>query len=207
MKKLRFSPWGFVRNNFSRNARLYLLLTIIVLFGVVLGIVLTARGVTQVNIFEGEDSASIFDIVSGNTNPFALFFSYILRILLSMIILLFLTLVVYILPLSIIYIAYQGYILGVTISSLVILAGFSGAINTIFFLLPINLLSFTTLIIIEVAFINRLITKRQFRLNMFESYREISPSLLFGVVVMFVTAVLYSVVFPIVLKSMIFVSV
>ncbi len=168
MKRSFYNAKASIKNHFFSQARWYFLLLFVTIAGVALGSYLCASGKAEVNIFEKNNSASLFDFVSGNTNSFSLFFSYFLRVLLSVVVIVFLSILPYILPLSFVYFAYQGYILGISATSLIILSGFSGAINTLFFFLPINLLSFTTLFIVEVGLIKRLSEKKKLRLRFLE---------------------------------------
>lgn len=126
MSSYFLSAKRFAKNHIKFNSKWYLILSIIVVFGIALGVYLCASGNISVRIFEDDKSASVFDFVSGSTNGFSLFFYYFLRVLLSVVILLFLCIHIYVLPLSFLYIGYQGYILGITATSLVILQGFSG---------------------------------------------------------------------------------
>lgn len=200
-------PWNNFKTNINRNARWYFCLVVVIVIGITIGLVLTFKGITEANIYGKSSSPSLFDLVTGNTKPLSLFFSYILNCLLSTIILLFLTLTIYFVPLSILYLIYQGYILGVSTASIILLSGFSGAINAIFFLVPINLLSFAILIIIETAFIDRIKIKNNYRLTLLGSFREIKKPLIFAFIILVFSAILYSIIYPLVLKTIIFVSI
>lgn len=196
----------FVGNNIKNNSKWYAVLSLVAFLGIVIGIYSTVSGGVAANIFSGKNSASVFDFVSGDTNGFGLFFYYFLRILLACVILIFLSIHIYILPLSFLYICYQGYILGVTASSLVMLSGFAGAINTLFFLLPINLLSLAALFVLETALINRLFDQRKYRQSFFYSYSKISHSLLLAFLIIIISGLLYAVVYPLIFKSIIVVA-
>ena len=200
------SSFSFIKTNISKNARWYFILAVLILFGIITGLILTFKGITDANIYEKNSSPSLFDIVTGNTKSISLFFSYILNIILSIIILLFFTLSIYSMPLSIIYLVYQGYILGVNFASLIILSGVSGAMSMVFFLLPINLISFAVLLVNETAFIARIRVKRELRLSMLDSYKEIAPSLVLGLVITIFGATIYAIIYPIVIRSIIIVT-
>ena len=200
------SSWNLIKDNISKNARWYFTLVVLILFGTILGLVLTFKGIVDANIFEKTNSPSLFDIVTGNVKHISLFFSYILNIILSFIILLFFTLSIYSSPLSILYLVYQGYILGINTASIIMLSGVSGAMSAIFFLLPINLLSFAVLLVNETAFITRLRLKRELRLTNLDSYREILPSIMLATIIAILGAILYSIIYPTILKSIVITS-
>ena len=177
---------------------------ICVVIGIIIGIVIHISG-DYTAIFSSS-TVSLNALIIGEYSSIGLFFSSFFKLLLPILIIFIFSLNKFSSILNFVYLAYQGLLLGGSLASVVIDYGITGTLNAIIFIAPVNLINLTILTYASALFIKRREYSKKFRKSILQGvayYLSEHIGLLLGVIV---SCVIYGVIYPILLRSMIIVN-
>ena len=192
--------------NLFKEARIHLIvLAFFIVVGIIVGVVIQTKTGASLEIYSA-NSVSLSDIISGSVKKSKLFFSALLSLSFSLIVLFVFSLTKVTGILKVVYIFYQSVLLGSSLTSLVLLKGVSGIINLLIFILPVNILNFLSLVIFScVLYLARKQAKARHSsfFNMLLSYKEY---LIITVVLALFSCFLYGVIYPLLIKSVVVIN-
>lgn len=172
--------------------------------GIVLGVYAELKNSTF-TIFSA-DELSISKIIVGDYNVWQRFFYVFGLLLLSFIIVTVFNLNKFLFVFSYIYLGYQSYLFGSSITTVIALKGIRGAFSTLFFLLPINLLILFSIMFTISIYNKRKKIAKQLKLMTKQSYVQIMPLIIFNFLLMVLISIISAVILPLVLRSVIIIS-
>lgn len=186
------------------NKKLYFIGLISAVLGITLGIILSFTGGDGKVYSQG--GVTLYEIIVSDYSGFSLFFDNIYRLLIPIVLIFLFTLSKYSMPLTYVYLGYQGYLLGASIVGLITNNGAVGLLNGLILVLPINAINFFIIISALVVFIKRLNLKTYQRITLVHSVKIFIPKLLWVVVGAILTSFIYAFLYPLLLKSMIVIN-
>ena len=188
----------------KKHSPMYISFLIFLLVGVLFGVIIGLSSDNYLKLLT-KDNKLLFSIINGTVSSASLFWKKLIQFIFPMIIIFLLNLNFYLGIFSGLIIAYQGGLLILTIFAIVSTYGFSGVLNVLFVVLPINILYLGLLI-----FFASLCLKRSYLAKRNKNFATSLKSgefliplciAIFGVLfIVFVGVVLY----PLILKNAIF---
>lgn len=195
-----------VKRFVALNKRLYFINLVVFIIGLVIGIVLVAGGQMDETIYTSIN-VSITDIIVNDYSVFSLFFAGLIRLIVPIIIIFIMFLTRYTSFLGHLYYGYQALLLGASIAGLVGEGGVAGVLNSLFVVIPINIINFFLIASSLVVFYKRLKLATTQKITLVHSLKIMLPKLIMILVGVLFSAVIYGFIYPILLRSMIIVNV
>ena len=199
-------PIKRIKNYLVSNKKLYILSLVVCIVGVILGVILVTGEYIDGEIYTIADY-ELSEIILGERGFFSLFFQNLWPLLLSMLIIFLLFTNRYTCVLSFFYLGYQGLLLGATMVSLIQDSGIAGVLNGLLLVLPLNLVNFFVVVSLIVTVYKRLAIARLQRLKFWQSVKLFIPQLLWILLGAVFVSFVYALVYPLLLRSVIVVSV
>lgn len=201
-----FMPAKLLKKYIISNKKLYLLCFLVVMVGVLSGVYLVLGELID-DVVYASSELSLSEIILGERGMVNLFFQNFWALLLPLVIIFVLSLNKYTKFLSFFYLSYQGLLLGASIASVIMESGVAGGLNTLFIIIPINLLNFFVLVSgLIINYKRQTIAKIQ-RLSLGYSLKVFASAYLGLVLGMILASLIYGIVYPLLLKSVIVVNV
>ena len=196
-----------IRDHFKSNSTIYLFLGIVVVCGLLLGLYFSLTGYKYRSLLSGVDK-NLFDYITGAASYSSIFYSRLINIILSFVVVFVLTLSIYTSILSLLYLAYQAALIVLSCAAIISLHGLSGVLNVLLLLLPVNIINLVVLSVFCVICVRRAKDQKDYKLKFFESFREQTFLIDAGIcmAVAFVLCLIYSFILPLLLKSFVVVN-
>ncbi len=193
-----------VKQFIMSNKGLFLLSLFSVFLGMVIGVIICVH--EEGGTILAVESASLEDIIVGDYSTGELFFSSFKKIMLASIILFVFSLTKITSLLNYIYLAYQGMLVSMTATSLIYSNALAGVLNTLLFTAPVNLINMLIIAYASSLFIKRREYGKAYKkpfLTSFGAYSSQFIGLMFGIVI---SSLIYGVIYPLLLKSIVVIS-
>ena len=188
----------------KKNTKLYICFFVLFFIGVLAGIVIALSGDSYLKILNKENKI-LYSLINGTLSGGAIFWKNFISLCMPLIVIFVLSFNFYLSVLGFLIVAYQGSILTLTIFALVSTYGVSGVLNSLFLILPINLLYVFIMIFFAVLCFNRSCDLKNNKSLIF----KLKQNFIYGLVGVFFCVLLISfigsIIIPIILKSAIFV--
>ena len=201
-----FAPIRKIKSHVNMNRRQYLIATLILLMGVILGIYLVGGEYIEDIIYSTID-LDLSEVVLGETSGIKLFFLNFKSLIIPFFIIFVLYTNRYTSFLSYFYLGYQGLLLGASISAVVGEGGLAGLINTLLIILPINIMNLFVMVSMMVVCATRLAEARAKRLSLVGSVGVVGTQFLGCILGVIFTSLVYGFIYPLLLKTAIVVIV
>ena len=186
------------------NKGLFLLSLCFILLGMVVGVLICVK--EQGSIIFASETVSLEDIIVGDYSAGELFFSCFKKILISSIILFVFSLTKITSIFNYIYLAYQGMLVSMTATNLIFTNSIAGLLNVLLFTAPVNLINMLIIAYASSLFVKRREYQRVYKKPFIASFGVYSSQLVGLVVGIIVVSLIYGVVYPLLLKSIVVIS-
>lgn len=198
-------PIKRVKDYIVSNKKLYLLCFVVILVGAFLGVYLILNEFMEENIYTRTD-LTLSEIILGERSFFGLFFSNLATLLVPIIIIFALYTNKYTKILTYFYLAYQGLLLGASITSLISEYGLGGALNALIIVIPINLVNFFVLVSMLVVSYKRFKIAKLQRLGFGYSLKLFLLQYIGILVGSIFASLVYALLYPIILRTSVVVT-
>lgn len=198
-------PIKRVKDYIVSNKKLYLLCFVVILVGVFLGVYLIINEFMEENIYTRTD-LTLSEIILGERSFFSLFFSNLATLLVPIIIIFALYTNKYTKILTYFYLAYQGLLLGASITSLISEYGLGGALNALIIVVPINLVNFFVVVSMLVVSYKRFKIAKLQRLSFGYSLKLFLMQYIGILVGAIFASLVYALLYPIILRTSVVVT-
>lgn len=186
------------------NKVLFVVGYICIIIGIVVGVCIGVSGESAV-IFSSS-TVTLEELITGEYSSVGLFFSSFFKILLPIFIIFVFSLNKFTSVLDFIYLMYQGLLLGLSATGVIQENGLTGALNTLIFISPVNLINLTIINYASALFIKRREYAQKFHKNFVESTSYYISEIIGLIIGVIISSFLYGVVYPTILKSMIIIN-
>ncbi len=196
-----------VKEHFKNNLLAYILVIVVAVAGIVIGIYLSVTGYKYTSLLSSADK-NMFDYITGSASYSSIFYARLLDAFICMLIILVFNLSIYTSFLSYIFLGYQMSLVVLSSSALITLYGFSGVINVILFVIPINLANFIIMSIAVCLGVERARAQSAYKLKFAESFKETGffKGYFICVALMFVVCLFHSFILPLFVKSFVVIN-
>jgi len=157
-------------DHFNIHKKYYYFSIISFIVGLLIGLILSFTEYAYMSLLNSSDNI-IFDYITGEASYLSIFYSRIKDICLCVLIIFILNITIYTSFLSYIFVGYQMCLLVLSCAALIIMYGFSGILNVILIMLPINILNYFILNIINSLCVGRASRQRRFKESFFSSFK------------------------------------
>ena len=185
----------------------YFFVALFALIGIGIGIYISVTGYRYTALLTVGDK-NLFAYITGTASYLSIFSSRIFDAILCVLIVFLLSLNRYIAFFGYIFLGYQMSLVVLTSAAVITLYGIGGVINTILFIVPINLVNFVALSFILCVGLERAKLQSVYGLRFGDSLKESSYFLKFfiGLLVLLLTCIISSFILPLVIKSFVVVT-
>lgn len=194
-----------VKQSFWVSRKKYLFVAFVLLLGFALGAVLCVYGEGDAVIYSA-GAEELDNIIIGEYQWWDSFSHNLTTLLLAVIILFAFSLTKVTFPLDFVYLAYQGYLFGSSTAGIILENGIRGALSALFIVLPINLLNYLCLVQALVTFWGRLLEASDKKQKLMPSLRGAKIGLMLCVLFVLVASLVYSVIYPLLLRTVVVVN-
>ena len=190
----------------NKNKNYYIMITSIVL-GLILGTILIFT-IDDIDAILNISNKNYLELMHGTANLSKMFLDNLGWILIADLIVIALSCCIIAFALGIFYILYQSALVALTIGSMIKCFGFVGIINSLIFILPINLINIVLISLLLVTLYNYFSQNRKCGLPMFSQNndRYIYIKLILILLVQVVLCFILSFIIPYMFRSLIFVN-
>lgn len=206
MGNFLFTPIKKIKSHVNINRRQYLIASLVLLMGIILGVYLVGGEYIEDIIYTTID-LDLSDVVLGEASGIKLFFMNFKALIIPFVIIFVLNVNRFTSFLSYFYLGYQGLLLGASISAVVGESGLAGLFNTLLIILPINVMNLFVMISMVVVCTKRMSISRSMRLSFAGSIKMFLPQYLGCVLGAIFTSIVYAFAYPLLLKTAIVVIV
>lgn len=196
-----------LKDHFRENALYYFFAGVFALIGLGVGLYISLTGYKYTALLSSPDR-NMFAYITGTAPYTSIFYSRLLNIFISIIIVFVLSLTKYTAVLGYVFLSYQMALVVLTSAALITLYGLTGILNVVLFVVPINLINIVLLTFgLEVG-LERARAMSNFRLKFSESFKETDFFFKFMIFVISMIAVclVNSFILPIFIKSFVVVT-
>lgn len=204
MQLKNFSKYD-IKFHYKANSSYYFAFLMFILIGFVVGTIVVCGGNGYIHILTS-DSKVLYHFINGTAPVFEIFWKKFVYFFVPLVLIFLLSLNFYVSLFSFVVVAYQSAMLVMSSAAIISLYGFSGAINVLFLIMPINLIYIAILISFGVFCLSR--SKQALRLKSFGYGFDSNVfwiKLVFCVIAVFVLAFIATVILPLFLKNAIFI--
>ena len=174
-----------------------------IFIGVVIGLIIVFSNENYHLILSSRNKL-LYSYINGSAEIGELFWGQLLKFLTPLILIFVCCLNMYLGVISFIFITYQSALLVLTSSALISLYGFSGVLNVLLVILPINLLYFVLLGFFVVLNFKRSLLARRYKYFSYGFNREFFICLALGFITAFIISIVSSFIYPIFIKNAIY---
>lgn len=202
-----YSISDYFKSHFKENSFRYVLIIVSCAVGICLGIYFAVSGFSYVSLLTSGDK-NMFGYISGTAEYGSIFWSRFLSLFLCVVLIFCFNIVRETAFLNYFYLAYQMCLIVLSASAIITVYGLYGIINVILFVIPINLVNFCLISYLSVLSMDRAYFWKSFRTTFVSSFKEVSyvKKFLITLSLLFVFCIVYSFVFPLILKSFVVVN-
>lgn len=176
----------------------------LIILGIIIGVVIQVP--SEDTIIFASSTVSLEDLIVGDASAGSLFFANFLKLILPIIIIFLFSLNKFTGFLNYIYLLYQGMLLGISVTSVIIDNGFTGALNSLVFIAPVNLINLTIITYASALFLKRREYAKKFRKSFGQSFGFYLGETIWLFLGVIISSIIYGVIYPIILRSMIIVN-
>lgn len=196
-----------ILKHYKENRTFYIVMLVAILAGVVLGIYLSVTGYKYTSLLNSSDK-HMFDYITGKAEYSSIFSSRFFQCFFCLLLIFLFNLTFYTCFLNYIYIGYQTSLLVLTCFAITSIYGFSGVINVVLILLPINIIWIFIICVWACFCRERAKLQYKYKSKIFESFKltNLGIKFLFCFLVMLILCVLQSFVLPLLIKSVIVIN-
>ncbi|MCR5553127.1 MAG: hypothetical protein K6F08_00015 [bacterium] len=192
---------------FLKKYRLLIVFSFLCLLaGIVLGIFSVDNNSSFLKVLNSSNKI-LLELIRGDAEPFALFFSKLLESVLLFLLIFVFSLSIYSCFLCFLFIIYQGLTLAIISATIIRAYSFSGILNVIFVICPINILWFCVIVLAITLCVARAYEAKKYNLSFnvsfkyFEFFKKYVICFCFALIVVIV----YSFIVPLLLKSFVYI--
>ncbi len=196
-----------IKQHFKDNAYLYCLVIVFATVGIVIGIYLSVTGYRYTSLLSASDK-NIFDYINGTASYTSIFYARLIDVFVCLLIILVFNLSIYTSFLSYIFLSYQMALIVLSSSAIISLYGFTGIINVVLFVLPINLANFVIMSIAICISIERARAQKTYKLKFAESFKatDFFKGYFICALLMLIVCVVHSFILPLFIKSFVVIN-
>lgn len=196
-----------IKNHLKDNAFRYYLILFASIVGLSLGIYFAISGFSYSNLLTSADK-NMFAYIAGTASYGSIFWSRLLSLMVCVLLIFVFNIISETAFLNYIYLAYQFCLIVLSSSAVITMFGLSGVLNTIFFMLPINLINYGLICYMSVISMQRSYLAKKYGITFASSFKETSyfKKFIFAFLIVFVFCVIYSFVYPLVFKSIVIIN-
>ncbi len=196
-----------IKEHFKENLTRYIIIIFSSLIAIVCGIYFAISGFSYSSLLTSSDK-NIFAYISGTAEYSSIFMTRFWSLFLCIILIFCFNLVRETAFLNYVYLGYQMCLIVLSSSAIISLYGFTGIVNVVCFVVPINLVNFGILAYMSVISMARASDAKSFKLGFFSSFKEryYLRKFFVSVLILFVFCAVYSFVLPLVLKSFVVIN-
>lgn len=202
--KIRSFCGSDIRQHFRENRSYYFSFFVCFLIGIIIGIIVVSSNESYLNLMTSKNKV-LYSYINGTLSISELFWNQFYKFLLPLILIFILGFNYYTSFLSFIFITYQASIFIMSGAALISLFGLSGILNFLLIMLPVNLLYFAVL----AYFIAITASRARLALRYHDFIYGINNSFIFRLTLAFaliiVICILTGLIYPLFLKSAIFI--
>lgn len=186
------------------NKGLFLLSFVFIMLGMIIGAIICIN--EQESTIFASATVSLEDIIVGDFSAGELFFSCFKKILLASIILFVFSLTKITSIFNYIYLAYQGMLVAMTATNLILTNALAGLLNVLLFTAPVNLINMLIIAYASSLFIKRREYQKVYKKSFMASFSAYSSQVVGLIVGIVVVSLIYGVIYPLLLKSIVVIS-
>lgn len=202
-----YSLKDYFKSHFKENSFRYVIILIVCALAISVGIYFAVSGFSYANLLTSADK-NMFGYISGTAEYSSIFWSRFLSLLLCVILIFCFNIVRETAFLNYFYLAYQMCLIVLSAAAIISVYGLYGIINVILFVVPINLVNFCLICYLSVLSMDRAFFWKAYKTSFVSSFREISYLKKFSIALslLFAFCIVYSFIFPLILKSFVVVN-
>lgn len=193
-----------IRLHFRENRSYYFSFLMCFCLGIAIGIIVVSSNESYINLLTSQNKI-LYSYINGTYSISEVFWNQFFKFLLPLVLIFILSLNYYSSLLSFIFITYQSAVFIMSVSAIISLYGMSGILNFIFIMLPINLIYFAVMAFFMICVIGRSRLASRYHEFGFGFERQFLVKLLISVCFIFFLCILASLIYPLFLKSAIFI--
>ena len=147
--------WSKTKSNISfflsRYKKLIIILSLLVLFGLVIGVI-TASKVSGTITIKNLLDKNFYNFLAGKKSSFGLFFSYLFMFLVLVAVIIFLNFSPWLMGITFLLLIFYSYFIAFNVTCLIVLYPLGGILNTILIIIPCgSIITFMLILIAAVA--------------------------------------------------------
>lgn len=202
--KLKFSKYD-IKDYLKQYSKILIWFLVLFFIGIILAILVASSDDGYLKLLTKENKI-LYQVINGEFVGGKVFWKKLMSLLSPMVIIFILNLNYYFSYFSFLVIAYQGMVLTLTIFAVVSTYGLSGVLNSLFLILPINIIYIAILIYFSAVCFHRSKTAK-WQKNFFYNIKDnkFLMGIIISVLLVILLSFLISVIIPLVLKSAIFI--
>lgn len=202
-----YSIKDYFKSHFKENSLRYVIILISCAIAIVVGIYFAVSGFSYAGLLTNADK-NMFGYISGTAEYSSIFWSRFLSLLLCIVLIFCFNIVRETAFLNYFYLAYQMCLIVLSVAAIISVYGLYGIINVVLFVIPINLINFCLICYLSVLSMDRAFFWKAYRTTFSSSFREVSyvKKFLITISLIFAFCVVYSFIFPLILKSFVVVN-
>lgn len=143
-----------IKYHYKQNSGFYFAFLVFVFIGLAVGIIIVCGGDGYIKILTS-DSKVLYHFINGTANSSSIFWQKFLYFFVPLILIFLMSLNYYVSLASFILVAYQSSMLVISSAALITLYGFSGVLNVLLLMLPVNIIYLSILISFGVFCLSR----------------------------------------------------
>lgn len=196
-----------ISEHFKNNKKGYIFSLLSVLIGIIVGLYLSFADYSYTSLLSSSDK-NIFDYVTGSVSYSSVFYSRLLNNLLFILIIFVLNLTVFTSFLSLIFIGYQTCLIVLSCTAIISLYGFSGVLNVVLLVVPINVLNLVIILIMNSLCFKRAYNQNKYKLRFIDSFKEedFLKQFFICLVISFILCFIYCFIVPLFIKSFVVIN-
>ena len=175
------------------------------LLGILLGVVVSVGEGSSPKVFY-TSSLSLYDIITNDYIKGELFLSSLAPLLLATIIIFVLSIKRISFFLTFVYIAFQGFLFSQSLVAIILANGIEGVLTALFFIIPINILNFASLISFLVVCWHRLSFASSYSLGTKKSLKTFTKKYMLVLALCVVSSLIYGFIYPLLLRSVVVIN-
>lgn len=202
---LNFISPSRLRGYIKANKRQYLIVAVLIIVGMILGVYLNLGGFIDDIVFTATD-LNLAEIIVGEVKGFTLFFKNLWALVLPACLIFLMFTNKYTKFLSYVYMAYQGLLLGASITTIISEGGIAGVLNSLIIILPINLMNLFVLMSVLVVSERCQSLRRSNHLKFSYSIKIFFTKFMVCLMGALFSSFVYGFIYPLLLKTVVVVS-
>ncbi len=143
-----------IKFHYKQNSGFYFAFLVFVLIGLAVGIIIVCSGDGYIHALTS-DSKVLYHFINGTANSSSIFWQKFIYFFIPLLLIFIMSLNFYVSLASFLVVAYQSSMLVISSAAIITLYGFSGVLNVLFLMMPINIIYISILISFAVFCLSR----------------------------------------------------